>query len=184
MKPKYLKKSQGRELQKIEIKDLSLYKNCMMVKDRIWVPKSLAKNFFNNLHLGHRGFDIMMRLAKRSVYWPGMSDELTGYYNECQHCYLYMQANKKPADLPEEESSYPFQKISMDLAETNLTKEHILVISDRTGCTNKPNRRRDISGGENQIRQWFSAHFPWNHECTGEIQYQNRYLQCIPSHGK
>ena len=42
-----------------------------------------------------------------------------------------MQANKRPADLPEEESEYPFQKISMDIAETDNKKEHILVITDR-----------------------------------------------------
>ena len=72
-----------------------------------------------------------MRLAKRSVYWTGIKEDLTRFFNKCSHCNQYMQANKKPADLPEEESEYPFQKLSMDIAETDNKKEHILEITDR-----------------------------------------------------
>ena len=39
--------------------DLSLYKNCVLVRDRISAPEDLKRNFFNNLHLGHRSVDIM-----------------------------------------------------------------------------------------------------------------------------
>ena len=55
-------------LRAINIEDLSLYRNVIMVADRIWAPKSMARAFFNNLHLGHRAPDMMKRLAKRSAY--------------------------------------------------------------------------------------------------------------------
>ena len=87
----------------------------------------------------------MMRLAKRSVYWTGIREDLEGYFNECGHCNQYMRANKRPKDLPEEESEYPFQKLSMDIAETDDKKEHILVITDRfTGyiCVEKTGNRQ------------------------------------------
>ena len=61
--------------------DLSLYKNCVLVRDRIWVPENLKRNFYNNLHLGHRGVDIMMRLAIRSVFWNGIKEDLTGFFD-------------------------------------------------------------------------------------------------------
>ena len=54
-------------LSAIAIEDLSLYHNAVMVRDRIWAPKSITLNFFNNLHLGHRGINMMMRLTQRSV---------------------------------------------------------------------------------------------------------------------
>ena len=46
-------------LRAIKIEDLSLYKDVLMVADRIWGPKSMARAFFNNLHLGHRATDMM-----------------------------------------------------------------------------------------------------------------------------
>ena len=43
----------------IKIEDLSLYRNVIMVRDRIWAPESITFAFFNNLHLGHRSVDMM-----------------------------------------------------------------------------------------------------------------------------
>ena len=42
----------------IKVKDLSLYHNVIMVRDRIWAPESITFAFFNNLHLGHRSVDM------------------------------------------------------------------------------------------------------------------------------
>ena len=55
-------------LSAIKVEDLSLYRNVIMVRDRIWAPDSIRHAFFNNLHLGHRAVDMMQRLALRSVY--------------------------------------------------------------------------------------------------------------------
>ena len=68
---------------KIKIEDLSLYQNVVMVRDRIWAPESLRHAFFNNLYLGHRGVDMMKRLSLRSIYWSGISQDLTDFFNEC-----------------------------------------------------------------------------------------------------
>ena len=51
----------------IKVEDLSLYRNVIMVRNRIWAPESISFAFFNNLHLGHRSVDMMQRLALRSV---------------------------------------------------------------------------------------------------------------------
>ena len=37
----------------IKIDYLSLYRDVVMVRDRIWAPDSLRYAFFNNLYLGH-----------------------------------------------------------------------------------------------------------------------------------
>ena len=68
-------------LRAIKIEDLSIYRDVVMVADRIWGPKPMARAFFNNLHLGHRAPDMMKRLAKRSVYWCGMAQDLEDYSN-------------------------------------------------------------------------------------------------------
>ena len=86
---------------KIKAEDLSLYQDVVMVRDRIWAPQSLTRSFFNNLHLGHRCVDMMKRLALRSVYWSGISEDLTSYFNECYDCKTNMKKNAEPEPLPE-----------------------------------------------------------------------------------
>ena len=102
----------------IKVEDLSLYQDVVMVRDRIWAPNSLRYAFFNNLHLGHRGVDMMKRLALRSVYWSGISQDLTDFFNECYQCSHNMKKNKDPEELPEEETCRAYECISMDGFET------------------------------------------------------------------
>ena len=117
----------------IKVEDLSLYRNVVMVRDRIWAPESLTAAFFNNLHLGHRSVDMMKRLALRSVYWPGMANDLLTLFNECQHCNRIMKRNKKPEDIPDEETTQPFECISMDGFHTDGGENGLAIIDKHTG---------------------------------------------------
>ena len=78
----------------IKVEDLSLYQDVVMLRDRIWAPEPLRYAFFNSLHLGHRGVDMMKRLALRSVYWSGISQDLSDFFNECYQCSHNMKKNK------------------------------------------------------------------------------------------
>ena len=120
----------GNFLAGITIDDLSLYRDVIMVQDRIWAPQSIRFAFFNNLHLGHRGVNMMMRLATRSVYWSGMHKDITDFFNECYECNHNMRKNQKLPDLPEDETTRPYECISIDIFETP-KKEHALAIIDR-----------------------------------------------------
>ena len=117
----------------IKVEDLSLYRNVIMVQDRIWAPESIRFAFFNNLHLGHRSIDMMQRLALRSVYWTGLSKDLTNFFNECQHCNGTMDKNKKLADLPEDETTRGFECISMDGFDTDGGENGVAIIDRHTG---------------------------------------------------
>ena len=105
----------------------------IMVRDRIWAPHSIRHAFFNNLHLGHRGVDMMQRLALRSVYWTGISKDLTDFFNECQHCNHTMDKNKKLPDLPEDETTRAFECISMDGFHTDGGENGLAIIDRHTG---------------------------------------------------
>merc|ERR1712237_22440 len=126
-------KSNKNGISSIKKEDLSLYRDTIMVRDRIWAPESLTAAFFNNLHLGHRSVDIMHRLALRSVYWTGMTADLTDLFNECQHCNHIMDKNKKLPDLPEEETKRKFECISMDGFHTDGGENGLAVIDRHTG---------------------------------------------------
>merc|ERR1712105_424075 len=126
-------KSNKNGISSIKKKDLSLYRDTIMVRDRIWAPESLTAAFFNNLHLGHRSVDIMHRMALRSVYWTGMTADLTDLFNECQHCNHIMDKNKKLPDLPEEETTRKCECISMDGFHTDGGENGLAVIDRHTG---------------------------------------------------
>ena len=66
----------------------------VMVRDQIWASHEIRFAFFNNLHLGHRSIDIMQRLALRSVYWTGMSKDITDFFNECMACSRHMDKKR------------------------------------------------------------------------------------------
>ena len=72
-------------LRAIEIEDLTLFKDVILVRDRIWAPAAITYAFFNNLHLGHRAPDMMKWLARRCVYWCGIAKDIEDFYNECHH---------------------------------------------------------------------------------------------------
>ena len=130
IKGKTIKNTDSKGSSQILIEDLSLYKNTLMVRNRIWAPDSLTRSFFNNLHLGHRGVDVMSQLSQRSVYWTNMTDDLESYLNECTVCNQLMQRNKTTEPLPIEEADYPYQKLTYDIGHTN-QGEHFIAIADR-----------------------------------------------------
>ena len=76
---------------------------------------------------------MMKRLALRSVYWPGMANDLLALFNECQHCNRIMKRNKKPEDIPDEETTRPFECISMDGFHTDGGENGLAIIDKHTG---------------------------------------------------
>ena len=76
---------------------------------------------------------MMQRLALRSVYWSGLSKDLTVLFNECQHCNRTMDKNKKLDDLPEDETETAFECISMDGFHTDGGENGIAIIDRHAG---------------------------------------------------
>ena len=63
--------------------DLFIYKDCVMVQNRLWIPKGLEQEVATILHIGHKGVDNMMRVAKNLCYWSGITDDLKDVSTEC-----------------------------------------------------------------------------------------------------
>ena len=53
---------------KIQPIDLFIYQECVMVQNRLWIPRGLEQEVATILHLGHKGVDNMMRVAKNLCY--------------------------------------------------------------------------------------------------------------------
>ena len=67
-------------------KDLSVYDNVLLYKNRIVVPKSLQADILSLLHCSHQGVARMICRAETSVFWPGITADLHRIRSMCTAC--------------------------------------------------------------------------------------------------
>lgn len=103
--------------------------NVIMLGTRIVIPKSLQHEILLSLHAAHQGINSMCQRASESVFWPGISTDITRIRNECVDCHRISKsyAMEPPVEISQPE--YPFQQICCDYFESN--NKVYLVVVDR-----------------------------------------------------
>ena len=90
--------------------ELAFEDDLIFKDDRILVPYNLRKENIKRLHASHNGIEATLKLAKDTVFWPGISQEVKEKVSNCQVCLEFgSQQNKLPMQshpIPE----YPFDK--------------------------------------------------------------------------
>lgn len=109
------------------------YQNGIIYKDnRILIPFKIRKNILQRLHMSHSGIDGTLSLARRNIFWPGMTTEIKNKIKECSICtemsYSQCKLPMQTHPIPE----YPFQYVSLDVLTTNYKgkKRYFLVTID------------------------------------------------------
>lgn len=69
----------------------------------------------NLIHEGHLGMVKCKTLARGSVYWPGLTNDIVQLVQKCDVCCKYSQNNKKQPLMPHEVVEYPFEKVAVDM---------------------------------------------------------------------
>ena len=112
------------------------------MEGRVYVPnnKELREEILREHHdpadIGHPGQYRMMKLLKRTYWWPGLKEDVKKYIQECFKCQQNkVQHQKKAGELcPLEIPQEPWQQISIDiigpLPKSN-RMDAIVVIIDR-----------------------------------------------------
>ncbi len=101
----------------------------LMMNQRIVIPTSLRKQLLQALHAAHQGVGAMCQRASDSIFWPGISVDITRTRNECEHCHRIAKSNamEDPADASPPD--FPFQKVCCDYF--TFTNKNYLVLVDR-----------------------------------------------------
>ena len=89
----------------------------LVLGSRLVVLESLQETR-RKLHEGHQGIVHCQLRARMSVWWPGISQEITNFIKRCPECSRDSTPRKEAlisANLPE----YPWQKIAADLFTLN-----------------------------------------------------------------
>lgn len=94
---------------------LSVVDGIVMRGETIVIPPSLRSDMKSRLHSAHLGYQSMLRRARATIFWPGMSADIKQLADTCEVC----QENK-PRNQPEPltqhcEGNRPWEKIGLDL---------------------------------------------------------------------
>ena len=79
----------------------SLYEldGVLMLGDRIVIPAALRHAVLAILHAAHQGVDRMKARANTTVYWPGITGDVTRVRAECRACDKITKSNPSLIDI-------------------------------------------------------------------------------------
>ena len=95
----------------------------------------VMKALHNDASSAHLGITKTLDKARRRYYWPGMSSDIENWIRACPICQARQGPNpKQAARLRSQQSSFPLQRVAMDimgpLPTTARQNKYILVIGD------------------------------------------------------
>ena len=93
----------------------------------ILIPPSLRADTLQKLHQSHQGIEKTKRLARESIFWPGMNSQIEELVSNCSTCLHHASANQREPLHPHEIPSRPWKKVGTDLFDWN-GKPHLIVV--------------------------------------------------------
>ena len=93
----------------------------------ILIPPSLRADTLQNLHQSHQGIEKTKRLARESIFWPGMNSQIEELMSNCSTCLHHASANQREPLHLHEIPSRSWQKVGTDLFDWN-GKPHLIVV--------------------------------------------------------
>lgn len=101
----------------------------IIYKNRIVIPLSLRPSILGALHASHQGVSSMVARAEASVFWPGITADITATRSNCNHCNRMAPSQPCAPPVPPVLPAYPFQCICADYFQYK--GKNYLVIVDR-----------------------------------------------------
>ena len=119
----------------------------IMYKDRVLVPTALRPEILSSLHAAHQGVTAMNARAESSVFWPGITSDITSYRSSCNDCNRMAPSQPSAPPTPLILPVYPFQCVCADFF--TYAGTHYLIIVDR--YSNWPVIERTSGGAQGLI---------------------------------
>jgi transposase InsO family protein len=109
--------------------ELSVDDGLVLFGRRIIIPRSARKDVPLKLHAAHQGIVRMKRRARQTVFWPGITNEITLAVEKCQACQERLPRQPQEPLLRDPLPSRVFEDVSTDLSQVGSL--HFLVYADR-----------------------------------------------------
>ena len=107
--------------------ELSFEDDLIFRGQKLLIPPALRQEMVSKVHTGHLGVNKTLERAKDSIFWPGMSKEITEHVLQCTTCLKPLDSNAKEPLIPHEFPDRPFQKNGVDLFHFD-GKEYLLTV--------------------------------------------------------
>ena len=107
---------------------LKIVDNLILKGDQILIPSMLRRKILNILHEGHMGIQRCRNLARQTVYWPNIYNDIANIVNNCEICLKFRNSNPKMEMIPHEIYNTPWFKVGSDMFEFN--KRQYLIVVD------------------------------------------------------
>lgn len=88
--------------------------------DRILIPRCLRGLILEKLHQSHSGIEATTKLARDTVFWPGLTDQIKQRIQQCDVCAKFSTSQRVQPMQSHQIPSYPYQKVSMDICECEI----------------------------------------------------------------
>ena len=75
---------------------LTVCKGQLLFNSRIAVPKLLQQETLHKVHAGHLGIEKCKKRVAMSVWWPGVTQQVTQLVQNCQECAKQYRQGKEP----------------------------------------------------------------------------------------
>lgn len=100
------------------IKDeLNIVNGIIFKNKRILIPQSLRKKMLKFLHEGHMGISGCQNLARASIFWPNINNDIYNMVSNCDICLKYRNSNPKQELKSYDIPNIPWYKVGCDLFE-------------------------------------------------------------------
>ena len=104
-------------------------KGLVLYRHRIVIPDSQRTDILARLYSSHQSIDRTKRLARQTVYWPGMTSDVTNTVRSCTDCQEALPSLPKEPMEHDPPPSRPFEDVSVDMF--SHAGNHYLVYVDR-----------------------------------------------------
>lgn len=108
--------------------DYTLHGNIIMRGIRIVIPTKLRNAVLSELHKGHFGASKMKALARSTVYWPKIDDDIENLTRSCASCIPFRKEQNVAKVHFWEYPTAPWERIHLDFAGPFQEKLFLLVV--------------------------------------------------------
>ena len=95
---------------------------------QVLIPEPLQSSILKQLHAGHQGIEKTRRLARESVYWPKIHQDIEEICKRCTFCQELQPQQPKEPMMMHDKPGKPWAKLGTDLFEAE--GRTFLLISD------------------------------------------------------
>lgn len=102
---------------------LTTQDNFVFKGDRFIIPASLRKDILTRLHASHGGIENTTKLAKETVFWPGIYDQIKNKVQSCDVCSKFAPNQKREPMMTHTIPNMPFERVSLDVFEVEIANK-------------------------------------------------------------